>query len=181
MLLGILDTPILLTKLYKIRQDVFDCLIVSFEATGGVPREIFFDNNISITGFTTLKDVVNNSKIGYGTNNEPIDKKVFSKGHLYVVNNGSAIGYTYYPPDNFTYTHNVNPLWLRKHEMNKCMGSESLLYLWGFLRRNANSTGGGAVSLSLRTDVCNRNQLRKNNSSESDFRTAASEWMLWGI
>lgn len=77
--------------------------------------------NNGITGFTTLKDVENNSKIGYGTN-EPIDKKVFSKGHLCVVNNGSAIGYTYYQPDNFTCTHDVNPLWLRKHEMNKCMG-----------------------------------------------------------
>lgn len=31
-------------KLYKTRQDVFDCLIASFKATGGVPKEILFDN-----------------------------------------------------------------------------------------------------------------------------------------
>ena len=33
---------------YKTRQDVFDCLIASFKATGGVPREILFDNMSSI-------------------------------------------------------------------------------------------------------------------------------------
>lgn len=76
--------------------------------------------NNGVTGFTTLKDVENNSKIGYGTN-EPIDKKIFSKGQLCVVNNGSP-GYTYYQPHNFTCTHDVNPLWLRKHEMNECVG-----------------------------------------------------------
>ena len=35
-------------KLYKTRQDVFDCLIQSFQVTGGVPREILFDNMSSI-------------------------------------------------------------------------------------------------------------------------------------
>lgn len=77
--------------------------------------------NNGVTGFTTKKDVENNSKLGYGTN-EPLDKKIFSKGHLCVVNNGSAIGYTYYQPDNFTYTHDVNPLWLRSCKMNKYLG-----------------------------------------------------------
>ena len=35
-------------KLYKTRQDVFDCLIASFQATGGVPKEILFDNMASV-------------------------------------------------------------------------------------------------------------------------------------
>ena len=77
--------------------------------------------NNGITGFTTIKDIKDNSKVGYGTN-EPLDKKIFSKGHLCVVNNGSAIGYTYYQPNNFTCTHDVNPLWLRNYEMNKYLG-----------------------------------------------------------
>lgn len=34
--------------------------------------------NNGVTGFTTLKDVENNSKIGYGYN-EPIEKKFFPK------------------------------------------------------------------------------------------------------
>ena len=35
-------------KTTKTRQDVFDCLIASFRATGGVPKEILFDNMASI-------------------------------------------------------------------------------------------------------------------------------------
>lgn len=76
--------------------------------------------NNGVTGFTTQKDVENNSKLGYGTN-EPLDKKVFSKGHLCVVNNGS-VGYTYYQPSDFTCSHDVNPLWLRSCNMNKYLG-----------------------------------------------------------
>lgn len=40
-------------KLYKTRQDVFDCLIASFKATGGVPRKLLFDNMASVVD---LKD-----------------------------------------------------------------------------------------------------------------------------
>lgn len=42
--LGYSRYPVFTYKLYKTRQDVFDCLIASFKATGGVPREILFDN-----------------------------------------------------------------------------------------------------------------------------------------
>ena len=35
-------------KLYKTRQDVFDCMIAAFQATGGVPKEILFDNMASV-------------------------------------------------------------------------------------------------------------------------------------
>ena len=78
------------------------------------------DNN-GITGFTTLKNIKNNSKVGYGIN-ESLNRKIFAKGHLCVVNNGSAIGYTYYQPNDFTCTHDVNPLWLRNYEMNQYIG-----------------------------------------------------------
>ena len=46
--LGYSRYPIFIYKLYKTRQDVFDCLIASFKATGGVPREILFDNMASV-------------------------------------------------------------------------------------------------------------------------------------
>ncbi|WP_418751543.1 restriction endonuclease subunit S [Frisingicoccus sp.] len=77
--------------------------------------------NNGVTGFTTVKDVESNSKIGYGPN-ESLDRKIFKRGHLCVVNNGSAIGYTYYQPNEFTCTHDVNPLWLRNREMNLYLG-----------------------------------------------------------
>jgi transposase len=46
--LGYSRYPIFTYKLYKTRQDVIDCLIASFRATGGVPREILFDNMSSV-------------------------------------------------------------------------------------------------------------------------------------
>ena len=46
--LGYSGYPIFTYKLYKTRQDVFDCLIASFKATGGVPKEILFDNMSSV-------------------------------------------------------------------------------------------------------------------------------------
>lgn len=46
--LGYSRYPIFTYKLYKTRQNVIDCLIASFKATGGVPREILFDNMSSV-------------------------------------------------------------------------------------------------------------------------------------
>ena len=46
--LGYSRYPVFTYKLYKTRQDVFDCLIASFKATGGIPREILFDNMSSV-------------------------------------------------------------------------------------------------------------------------------------
>ena len=46
--LGYSRYPVFTYKLYKTRQDVFDCLIASFKTTGGVPREILFDNMSSV-------------------------------------------------------------------------------------------------------------------------------------
>lgn len=74
--------------------------------------------NNGVTGFCTMQAVEDNSKVGYGPN-EPIERKLFDKGSICVVNNGSAIGYSYYQPKQFTCTHDVNPLTLRDHEMNE--------------------------------------------------------------
>ena len=46
--LGYSRYPVFIYRLYKTRQDVFDCLIASFRATGGVPKEILFDNMPSV-------------------------------------------------------------------------------------------------------------------------------------
>lgn len=44
----------------KTQQDVFDCLIDSFIATGGVPREILFDNMTTIVNLKGNHRVINN-------------------------------------------------------------------------------------------------------------------------
>lgn len=57
--LGYSRYPIFTYKLYKTRQDVFDCLIASFKATGGVPREILFDNMASVVDLTGASRKIN--------------------------------------------------------------------------------------------------------------------------
>jgi len=63
----------------------------------------------------------------------------------------------------------------------KGKSSQPLLYLRSFLCRNADSAGRSTDALSLRPDICNRHQLRKNNPPQPDIRAAASERMLRGI
>lgn len=47
-------------KTSKTRQDVFDCLIASFQATGGVPKEILFDNMASVVDLKDNHRHINN-------------------------------------------------------------------------------------------------------------------------
>ena len=47
-------------KTTKTRQDVFDCLIASFQATGGVPTEILFDNMASVVDLKDNRRHINN-------------------------------------------------------------------------------------------------------------------------
>ncbi len=58
--LGYSRYPVFTYKLYKTRQDVFDCLIASFKATGGVPREILFDNMSSVVDRDGKKASISN-------------------------------------------------------------------------------------------------------------------------
>ena len=57
--LGYSRYPVFTYKLQKTRQDVFDCLIASFKATGGVPREILFDNMASVVDIGGNKRSIN--------------------------------------------------------------------------------------------------------------------------
>lgn len=85
------------------------------EASGTVPFIGASGVNNGVTGFCTMAAIESHSKVGYGPN-EPLNRKVFRRGQICVVNNGSAIGYSYYQPAPFTCTHDVNPLTLRDHE-----------------------------------------------------------------
>ena len=58
--LGYSRYPIFTYKLYKTRQDVIDCLITSFKATGGVPKEILFDNMSSVVDRDGSKRSISN-------------------------------------------------------------------------------------------------------------------------
>ena len=59
--LGYSRYPIFTYRLYKTRQDVIDCLIRSFKLTGGVPKEILFDNMSSVVTFNGGHATVSNA------------------------------------------------------------------------------------------------------------------------
>lgn len=46
-------------KTTRTRQDVFDCLIASFQATGGIPTEILFDNMASVVDLSNGQRRIN--------------------------------------------------------------------------------------------------------------------------
>ena len=85
------------------------------EENGTIPFLGAVDNNNGITEFYTIKNIERNSKTGYGEN-ESIDKKIFPGNCICVTNNGS-VGYAYYQKHEFTCTHDVNPLYLKKRKL----------------------------------------------------------------
>ena len=87
------------------------------ENDGKIPFLGAVDNSNGVTQFYTLKNIENSSKTGSGIN-ESIEKKIFHGNSICVTNNGS-VGYAYYQKNNFTCTHDVNPLYLKKDVLKK--------------------------------------------------------------
>ena len=78
-------------KLYKTRQDVFDCLIASFKATGGVPKEILFDNMASVVDLKGKQRHINDKMRAFAKDfNFRIKlckpRHAFTKGKVEVIN-----------------------------------------------------------------------------------------------
>lgn len=84
--------------------------------TGNIPFLGATQNNNGVTEFYSLKQIDDNSKIGYGKN-EPLEQKLF-KGNCIAVTNNGSVGYAYYQTNEFTCSHDVNPLYLKKHTLN---------------------------------------------------------------
>ena len=89
------------------------------EENGTIPFLGATDSNNGITEFYSLENIERNSKIGYGKN-EPLSQKIFDGNCICVTNNGS-VGYAYYQAIPFTCSHDVNPLYLKNHQLNKFM------------------------------------------------------------
>lgn len=73
--------------------------------------------NNGITEFYTLNEIGNGSKLGFGKN-DPIEAKIF-KGNCIAVTNNGSVGYAYYQMHDFTCSHDINPLYLKKYQLNK--------------------------------------------------------------
>jgi hypothetical protein len=70
-----------------------------------------------ITSFHTTAEIDQSSKMGHGKNHD-LKSKIF-KGNCIVVTNNGSVGYAYYQVANFTCSHDVNPLYLKNHPLNK--------------------------------------------------------------
>lgn len=73
-------------------------------------------SNNGITKFYKLSEIENGSKLGFGKN-DPIESKIF-KGNCIAVTNNGSVGYAYYQTCDFTCSHDINPLYLKKHHLN---------------------------------------------------------------
>ena len=87
---------------------------------GNIPFIGATDTNNGITSLCDEKTIEETSKTG-DDNNASLDQKIFSSNSITVSNNGS-IGYAFYQPIRYTCTHDVNPLYLKGHELNPFIG-----------------------------------------------------------
>lgn len=74
--------------------------------------------NNGITDYYSLDDIFTYEKTGT-TAHDNIEKKIFDRNCITVVNNGASVGSAFYQDTEFTCSHDVNPLYLKNHTLNK--------------------------------------------------------------
>lgn len=87
------------------------------DGTGTIPFLGATDSNNGVTRFLTLKEIKHGTKTG-DLHNSPLEKKLFP-GHAIAVTNNGSVGHAFYQATEFTCSHDVNPLYLRDHEMSR--------------------------------------------------------------
>lgn len=87
------------------------------DGTGTIPFLGATDSNNGVTRFLTLDEIKRGTKTG-DMHNSPLDKKLFS-GHAIAVTNNGSVGHAFYQATQFTCSHDINPLYLRDHEMSR--------------------------------------------------------------
>lgn len=106
---------------------------------GSLPFIGATDSNNGITMYTDIETVDITSKTG-DDNNAELKEKIFDGNCITVSNNGS-VGYAFYQSEQFTCTHDVNPLYLRDHSLNVyiamflCTLIEKERYRWAYGRK----------------------------------------------
>ena len=74
--------------------------------------------NNGVTGFYSLFDIENGKKDGKSIEH-PIERKLFSGNCITVANNGVGVGSAFYQENDFTCSHDVNVLYLKKGSWDK--------------------------------------------------------------
>ena len=89
-----------------------------FSDSGRIPFLGASANNNGITGFSSLEKIESTSKTGQGKNHS-LKEKIFAGNCIAVTNNGSSMGRAYYQKNEFTCSHDVNPLYLKDYKLNR--------------------------------------------------------------
>ncbi len=105
----------LFPEVFEIKNGFYNKKPIS-SGNGKIPFLGATANNNGVTGYYTLSEIEENSKIGYGKN-EPLNQKLF-KGNCIAVTNNGSVGYAYYQVSEFTCSHDVNPLYLKNQTLN---------------------------------------------------------------
>jgi len=84
---------------------------------GWIPFLGATEKNNGVTEYYSLEDIENGSKTG-DDNNAPIEEKIF-RGHALCVTNNGSVGFAFYQKDQFTCSHDVNPLYIKNGEFNE--------------------------------------------------------------
>ena len=106
---------------------------------GDIPFIGATDSNNGVTSYHDIETIEATPK-SEDTSNAPLSDKIFDGNCITVSNNGS-IGYAFYHANKFTCTHDVNPLYLLKHELNPfialfiCTTIEVDRYRWVYGRK----------------------------------------------
>lgn len=106
---------------------------------GKIPFIGATDSNNGITSWHDYETIELTSKTGEGKN-APIEEKIFKSNCITVSNNGS-VGFAFYQTQEFTCTHDVNPLYLKNHTLNKyiamflCSLIEMEQFRWAYGRK----------------------------------------------
>lgn len=106
---------------------------------GNIPFLGATDKNNGVTDYYSIIDIENASRTG-DANNSPIENKIFPPHALCITNNGS-VGFAYYQKEEFTCSHDVNPLYIIDSEFNEytALFVASIIhkdrYKWAFGRK----------------------------------------------
>lgn len=76
------------------------------------------DKNNGVTEYYSLDEIKNTPKSSDSKKNAPLTEKIFPANALCVTNNGS-VGFAYYQDEEFSCSHDVNPLYIKDGEFNK--------------------------------------------------------------
>ena len=128
------------TEIFDIKKGFYNKKPPVTKDTMAMPFIGATDSQNGITAYITLENVRRYSKTGTINPTESLDNKIF-KGNCITVSNNGSVGEAFYQQNDFTCTHDVNPLYLLNHVLNKyiaiflCVLIRKEKYRWNYGRK----------------------------------------------